>query len=43
MSAARRAVVTGGLSGLGAASAARLAEDGVEIVTVDLHDGADGT
>jgi 3-oxoacyl-[acyl-carrier protein] reductase len=34
-------VVTGGLSGLGAASAARLAEDGVEIFTVDLHDGAD--
>ncbi len=37
----RRAVVTGGASGLGAASAARLASDGIEVVTVDLAAGAD--
>ncbi len=37
----RRAVVTGGMSGLGAATAARLATDGVEVVTVDLSEDAD--
>ena len=36
-----RAVVTGGLSGLGAAAAARLRADGVEVVTLDLAPGAD--
>lgn len=37
----RRAVVTGGLSGLGAACAERLAEDGVEVLTLDVAAGAD--
>jgi NAD(P)-dependent dehydrogenase (short-subunit alcohol dehydrogenase family) len=37
----RRALITGGLSGLGAASAARLAADGVEVLTADLSAGAD--
>ena len=37
----RRAVVTGGTSGLGAAAAARLAQDGVAVVTVDISDHAD--
>lgn len=37
----RIAVVTGGLSGLGAASATRLAADGVKVITVDLASGAD--
>lgn len=37
----RKAVVTGGISGLGAATAARLAEDGIEIVTIDISHGAD--
>ncbi|SED71736.1 SDR family NAD(P)-dependent oxidoreductase [Ruania alba] len=37
----RRAVVTGGVSGLGAATAERLAADGVEIITVDIADSAD--
>lgn len=32
----RRAVVTGGSSGLGGATAARLREDGVEVVTLDV-------
>lgn len=36
-----RAVITGGASGLGAASAERLRQDGVEVVTVDLSDAAD--
>ncbi|MFJ6453979.1 SDR family NAD(P)-dependent oxidoreductase [Paenarthrobacter sp. NPDC091669] len=39
----RKAVVTGGISGLGAAVAARLAKDGTEIVTIDISDGADVT
>ncbi|MGH3464675.1 MAG: SDR family NAD(P)-dependent oxidoreductase [Kribbellaceae bacterium] len=37
----RRAVVTGGTSGLGAAAATRLAQDGVAVVTVDISDHAD--
>jgi len=37
----RRAVVTGGCSGLGEASAARLALDGIDVVVVDLAAGAD--
>ena len=37
----RTALVTGGLSGLGRASAERLAADGVRVVTLDVADGAD--
>ena len=37
----RTAIITGGMSGLGAASAARLAEDGVEVVRFDLSGDAD--
>lgn len=37
----RTAVVTGGASGLGRASAARLAQDGVTVVTFDVAAGAD--
>ncbi|QOR71817.1 SDR family oxidoreductase [Ruania alkalisoli] len=37
----RRAVVTGGVSGLGAATVERLAADGVQTITVDVADGAD--
>lgn len=37
----RTAVITGGISGLGAASATRLAADGIRIVTVDIAEGAD--
>lgn len=37
----RTALVTGGLSGLGAATVKRLREDGVKVFTVDLADGAD--
>ena len=39
----RTAVVTGGASGLGKASAARLRDDGVRVVTVDLAGAADVT
>lgn len=37
----RTALVTGGLSGLGAACAARLASDGIKVITMDLHADAD--
>ncbi len=37
----RTAVVTGGASGLGRASAERLASDGVDVVTLDIAAGAD--
>lgn len=39
----RVAVITGGMSGLGAASAVRLAVDGVRVVTFDRAPGADFT
>lgn len=39
----RRAIVTGGASGLGAATAERLRAEGVEVVTVDRAPGADET
>lgn len=42
-SSARTAVITGGMSGLGRASAERLAHDGIRVVTLDLADGADVT
>ena len=38
-----RALATGGASGLGRACAERLAEDGIEVVTVDIAPGADVT
>lgn len=38
---ARTAVITGGISGLGRASAARLAEDGINVITFDIAEGAD--
>jgi 2-dehydro-3-deoxy-L-rhamnonate dehydrogenase (NAD+) len=37
----RRALVTGGASGLGAATAVRLREDGIEVVTLDIAGDAD--
>ncbi|MET0418911.1 MAG: SDR family NAD(P)-dependent oxidoreductase [Actinoplanes sp.] len=37
----RTAVITGGMSGLGAACAERLATDGVDVVRLDLVPGAD--
>lgn len=37
----RKAVITGGCSGLGAAAADRLVADGVEVITFDLSDEAD--
>jgi len=39
----RRAIITGGVSGLGAACATRLAADGVEVVTFDIAPDADFT
>ncbi len=40
---ARRALITGGASGLGAAAAERLRADGVQVTTLDLAPGADVT
>jgi NAD(P)-dependent dehydrogenase (short-subunit alcohol dehydrogenase family) len=37
----RTAIITGGMSGLGAASATRLTEDGVEVIRFDLSADAD--
>lgn len=37
----RTALITGGLSGLGAATVARLREEGIKVFTVDIADGAD--
>jgi 3-oxoacyl-[acyl-carrier protein] reductase len=41
MTVSRTAIVTGGLSGLGKAAAARLADDGVKVLTLDVAEGAD--
>jgi NAD(P)-dependent dehydrogenase (short-subunit alcohol dehydrogenase family) len=38
---ARRALVTGGMRGIGASVVTRLREDGLEVETLDLLDGAD--
>jgi 2-dehydro-3-deoxy-L-rhamnonate dehydrogenase (NAD+) len=38
---ARTALITGGLSGLGAACAARLAADGIAVITMDVAAGGD--
>lgn len=37
----RRAIITGGASGLGAACATRLRADGIEVITFDITDAAD--
>lgn len=39
----RRAIVTGGMSGLGAACTTRLKADGVDVVTFDVSPDADFT
>ncbi|TSD58423.1 SDR family NAD(P)-dependent oxidoreductase [Aeromicrobium piscarium] len=41
MTESRIALVTGGVSGLGEASAARLADEGYRVVTADIAEGAD--
>jgi 3-oxoacyl-[acyl-carrier protein] reductase len=38
---ARTAVITGGMSGIGQAAATRLRKDGIEVLTLDLAEGAD--
>ena len=43
MSTSRTALVTGGASGLGAASVERLRADGLRVITLDLVDAADFT
>ncbi|MYH72938.1 MAG: SDR family oxidoreductase [Acidimicrobiia bacterium] len=40
---ARKALITGGSSGIGAAAAARLREDGLEVITLDLSGSPDVT
>ncbi|MFB7893576.1 SDR family NAD(P)-dependent oxidoreductase [Microbacterium sp. NPDC056044] len=37
----KRAIITGGASGLGAACATRLRADGIEVITFDITDAAD--
>lgn len=41
MTSARTALITGGVSGLGKAAAIRLEADGVQVITLDVSDGAD--
>ncbi|WLP90761.1 SDR family NAD(P)-dependent oxidoreductase [Gordonia sp. NB41Y] len=41
MNMTRRALVTGGISGIGAATAARLRSDGIEVITADISADAD--
>ena len=41
MTGSRRALITGGASGLGAAAAERLRADGIEVITADLSEAAD--
>ncbi|HEY6498308.1 MAG TPA: NAD-dependent epimerase/dehydratase family protein, partial [Streptosporangiaceae bacterium] len=43
MATSRTALVTGGASGLGAATAERLRADGLTVITLDLGAGADVT